>query len=181
MSILKIPKKKATIDNAAEIKACLADLGIGYERWQASYDISADATEDEVLQAYSAEIEKLKQRGGYETADVITLEPDTPNLDDILDNFGREHWHDEDEVRFIINGRGVFHIVPESGDVVCIEMAPGDLICVPKGTLHWFDLCEESRCPPKDNRTSEGDHPNNARSPSNCTVEGGHATRSRAW
>ena len=30
----------------------------------------------------------------------------------MLNRFNSEHWHDEDEVRFIIEGRGLFHIHP---------------------------------------------------------------------
>jgi 1,2-dihydroxy-3-keto-5-methylthiopentene dioxygenase len=29
--------------------------------------------------------------------------------------------------------------------VVSITVEAGDLICVPRGTLHWFDLCQERR------------------------------------
>ena len=61
----------------------------------------------------------------------------------MLDRFRKEHTHSEDEVRFILKGRGIFHIHPESGPVFAIQVEGGDLINVPKGTRHWFDLCEE--------------------------------------
>jgi 1,2-dihydroxy-3-keto-5-methylthiopentene dioxygenase len=61
----------------------------------------------------------------------------------MLARFSREHWHDEDEVRFIIHGRGVFHIRPREGAVAAIEVETGDLISVPRGTWHWFDLCAD--------------------------------------
>jgi 1,2-dihydroxy-3-keto-5-methylthiopentene dioxygenase len=60
----------------------------------------------------------------------------------MLAKFSREHWHDEDEVRFIVKGRGIFHIHPRGGKVHAIEVEAGDLIRVPRGTWHWFDLCE---------------------------------------
>lgn len=41
-------------------------------------------------------------------ADVIDVDPETPNLEAMLAKFSREHWHNEDEVRFIFEGRG-FH------------------------------------------------------------------------
>jgi 1,2-dihydroxy-3-keto-5-methylthiopentene dioxygenase len=71
--------------------------------------------------------------------------PDTPNLDVMLNKFNSEHWHDEDEVRFIVDGRGLFHIRPKSGPVFAIEVEAGDLIRVPRGTHHWFDLCADRR------------------------------------
>jgi 1,2-dihydroxy-3-keto-5-methylthiopentene dioxygenase len=63
----------------------------------------------------------------------------------MLQRFSSEHWHDEDEVRFVLEGRGVFHVRPKDGPVVAIEVGPGDLIRVPRGTWHWFDLCAERR------------------------------------
>jgi 1,2-dihydroxy-3-keto-5-methylthiopentene dioxygenase len=63
----------------------------------------------------------------------------------MLAKFCKEHWHDEDEVRFTIEGHGLFHVHPTSGDVLAIEVGPGDLIRVPRGTWHWFDLCGDRR------------------------------------
>ncbi len=60
----------------------------------------------------------------------------------MLDKFRPEHWHDEDEVRFIVKGCGIFTIAPSGSDVVSIKMTEGDLIRVPVGTKHWFDLDE---------------------------------------
>ena len=68
----------------------------------------------EILAAYSREIEELKTRGGYVTADVIDVNPATPASRTMLAKFNREHWHDEDEVRFIIAGHGMFHIHTQS-------------------------------------------------------------------
>ena len=86
--------------------------------------------------------EQLKAQGGYVTADVIDVTAQTPNLEAMLDKFRTEHWHDEDEVRFIVRGRGLFHVHPkEGGPVIAIEVEAGDLIRVPRGTWHWFDLC----------------------------------------
>jgi 1,2-dihydroxy-3-keto-5-methylthiopentene dioxygenase len=143
MAIVNIPDKNTILREFDEIKQYLEKIGIDYEKWQASYDISPDASDEDILQAYSAEIGKLKLKGGYVMADVINIVPDTPNLSEMLDKFKKEHWHDEDEVRFIIKGRGVFHIAPENSAVFSIEMEAGDLICVPKGTYHWFNLCED--------------------------------------
>ena len=63
----------------------------------------------------------------------------------MLNKFNAEHWHDEDEVRFIVEGRGLFHIHPPDGPVFAIEVEAGDLIRVPRGTHHWFDLCADRR------------------------------------
>ena len=104
-----------------------------------------DATADVVLQTYADKVDELKARGGYVTADVIDVTADTPGLEAMLAKFNSEHWHDEDEVRFIVRGRGLFHIHPRDGaaPVIAIEVEAGDLIRVPRGTWHWFDLCAD--------------------------------------
>ena len=89
------------------------------------------------------EIDRLKAEGGYVTADVINVSPETPGLDAMLERFRSEHTHSEDEVRFILKGRGLFHIHPDNGPVFAIQVEAGDLINVPLGTKHWFDLCAD--------------------------------------
>jgi len=145
MAVLRIPDENLTIVAPQLITLHLAQLGVEYERWQSSHSVAPDAPAQEILDVYHSEIAALKQRGGYVTADVIDVTPETPELDMMLAKFCREHWHDEDEVRFIIAGRGVFHFHPQQGRVVALEVEPGDLIRVPSGTWHWFDLCAERR------------------------------------
>jgi 1,2-dihydroxy-3-keto-5-methylthiopentene dioxygenase len=145
MALVTIVNENRTLRTAEEITTALAQHGIDYERWQPAHPISDDAPADEILHAYANEIEQLKARGGYVTADVIDVNPETPGLDDMLAKFNREHWHDEDEVRFIIAGHGLFHIHSKTGHVLAIEVAAGDLIRVPRGTLHWFNLCADRR------------------------------------
>lgn len=146
MAVVRIPDLDKTFTEHDEIKAHLAGIGIGFDVWKSEHDVSRSASNQEVLDAYADEIEALKEEGGYVTADVIDVYPDTPGLDAMLAKFSREHWHDEDEVRFITEGRGVFHIRPKAGgEVVAIEVGEGDLIRVPAGTWHWFDLCQDRR------------------------------------
>jgi 1,2-dihydroxy-3-keto-5-methylthiopentene dioxygenase len=144
MATVNIPADGRRLTDPAEITAFLASCGIEYERTE-QVPVAPDAPADELLAAYAPKIEALKARGGYVTADVIDVFPHTPNLDVMLNKFNAEHWHDEDEVRFIVDGRGLFHIHPPQGPVFAIEVEAGDLIRVPRGTHHWFDLCGERR------------------------------------
>jgi 1,2-dihydroxy-3-keto-5-methylthiopentene dioxygenase len=143
MALVKIPDETRALTAFEEVKQYLAGIGIDYERWNPTRPVAADAPAEEVLAAYAPEIQRLKAQGSYVTADVIDVKPHTLGLDAMLAKFNREHWHDEDEVRFIIHGRGLFHIHPRRGAVVSIEVEAGDLIRVPRGTRHWFDLCAE--------------------------------------
>ncbi len=141
MAIVNSPSENLRITDPERIASYLSGFGIEYERWENLKQVSADAEDEEILAAYSDEIEALNAKGGYITADVINVVPTTPGLDAMLNKFNKEHWHDEDEVRFIVKGHGLFHIAPSGGDVFSIEMEAGDLISVPSGTLHWFNLC----------------------------------------
>ena len=145
MATVRIPHENRSLTDQGEVTRYLAKLGIDYERWPGAQRVAADASADEVLSAYAPEIEQLKARGGYVTADVIDVTAQTPGLEAMLAKFTSEHFHDEDEVRFIIRGRGLFHIHPRDGGgpVIAIEVEAGDLIRVPKGTWHWFDLCAD--------------------------------------
>jgi 1,2-dihydroxy-3-keto-5-methylthiopentene dioxygenase len=132
-----------TIESEAEIRAELAALGIGYERWSLDR-VGEDAPADAVLAAYAKEIDEMKRRGDYVTADVIDVNPETPGLEAMLARFDKEHTHSEDEVRFILAGRGIFFFHLQDRVASC-EVGPGDMLNVPRGTLHWFTLCEDRR------------------------------------
>ena len=145
MAIVTIFDENRTLRDVPAISEHLASLGIDYEQWTPAHPVEPDHSAEQILEAYADEIERLKARGGYVTADVISVSPQSPGLEEMLAKFKSEHWHDEDEVRFIIEGRGLFHIRSESGMVTGIEVEAGDLIRVPRGTHHWFNLCSDMR------------------------------------
>jgi 1,2-dihydroxy-3-keto-5-methylthiopentene dioxygenase len=148
MARVFIHDEKRELTDVEEIRAYLEPHGIWYEKWDVAGRIDGEASSEEILSEYAPEIQRLQQTGGYTTADVINVNPGTPNLDAMLEKFSKEHTHSEDEVRFTVKGHGVFHIHPENGPVFGIEIQAGDLINVPAGTRHWFDLCSDKtiRC-----------------------------------
>lgn len=142
MATLTIPTEDRTLTDAEEISAYLEPYGIWYRRYDGP-ELPEKSTDEEILAAYKPSIDELMATGQYKTADVINILPDTPNLQVMLDKFNKEHWHDENEVRFIVGGNGIFHINPgeDKGPVFRLEVTTGDMINVPNGTHHWFDLC----------------------------------------
>src|SRR5437762_9801940 len=120
MAVVTIADENRTVHDKEEITSLLASHGIDYERWNPAHPIADDAAAEEVLNAYAREIDELKRRGGYVAADVIDVDPNTAGLQQMLAKFNREHWHDEDEVRFIIAGHGLFHIHTSAGPVLAI-------------------------------------------------------------
>jgi 1,2-dihydroxy-3-keto-5-methylthiopentene dioxygenase len=148
MARVNIPDENRDINDPAEIRSFLNSFGIVFEQWDVDGRIGPDATNEQILAAYSPEIEKLKAEYGFVTADVINVTPETPGLDQMLAKFDKEHLHTEDEVRFTVRGSGVFHINPLTSPVFSVTVESGDLISVPNGTRHWFNLCSDKtiRC-----------------------------------
>lgn len=149
MARINIPDQNRNITDVQEMAKFLKPHGIDYENWDVAGRVGPDATNADILAAYAPEIERLKKDHGFVTADVINVNPETPGLDEMLAKFDKEHLHTEDEVRFTVEGSGVFHINPANGDpVFSITVESGDLISVPNGTHHWFNLCGDKtiRC-----------------------------------
>ena len=129
------------LTHAEDIASTLLDVGIGYERWQAETRVPPGAPTEEVLATYHTQIERLKTERGYITVDVISMDRKHPHKDELRDKFLMEHTHGEDEVRFFVAGRGLFSVHIDQ-HVYCILCERNDLISVPAGTKHWFDMGE---------------------------------------
>jgi 1,2-dihydroxy-3-keto-5-methylthiopentene dioxygenase len=150
MAELRIHGTDTVLTDPATIREFVQTYGLDYEIWNIeklhspeAAAVEAATEQERILKVFAEEIEALKTRGGYLTADVIALSPQTPNLETLLKKFDKEHEHTEDEVRFVVDGRGVFTIHAPDDKVFDVEVHPGDLLVVPAGTWHWFDLCED--------------------------------------
>lgn len=124
---------------AAVIAEALAKIGVRFERWPAEAELAPDAADAAVLAAYRPQIARLCDEGGYQSKDVIRLAPDHPDRAALRTKFLSEHRHDEDEVRFFVDGCGLF-CLREQGRVHMVLCEAGDLISVPSGIRHWFDM-----------------------------------------
>ena len=125
--------------DGAEIARLLKAVGVRFERWKAARPLAPGAGQDEVLAAYAREVDRLRQEGGYVTADVVRLAKGTPNTEPMRAKFLSEHTHSEDEVRFFVEGSGAFYL-RLGGKVHQVICEKDDLISVPAGTKHWFDM-----------------------------------------
>lgn len=125
---------RETSDGAA-IAAELAAIGVRFERW-ATREVADPA---DVLAAYAPEIDALVAEGGYQSIDAMAVAPDHPDRAAIRDKFLAEHTHAEDEIRFFVEGEGLFTLHHEAQvfNMLCTQ---GDLISVPAGMRHWFDM-----------------------------------------
>jgi 1,2-dihydroxy-3-keto-5-methylthiopentene dioxygenase len=122
-------------EDAGRIADALQPIGVRFERWPL-HDLGP---EDDVLEAYAPEVERLKAQGGYATVDVVRMVPDHPDRAALRTKFLDEHRHTEDEVRFFVEGEGLFTL-HAGGKVHALLCTAGDLISVPAGMPHWFDM-----------------------------------------
>jgi 1,2-dihydroxy-3-keto-5-methylthiopentene dioxygenase len=122
----------------------LSEVGVRFEQWKATKVLGEGDDERAVLEAYQGDIERLKAEGGYKSVDVVRMRPDHPDKAAMRAKFLSEHTHSEDEVRFFVEGSGLFtlHI---GGGVYAVTCERGDLISVPAGTKHWFDMGDHPR------------------------------------
>ena len=122
-----------------EIAAALHGIGVRFERWDASRPLSGNMSDEAVMKAYRDDIERLRKEGGYQAVDVLRCLPDNPRREDLRRKFLDEHTHDEDEVRFFVEGAGIFYL--RAAEKIFVTLCErGDLLAVPAGTRHWFDM-----------------------------------------
>ena len=154
MAILRMEDGRSLTDLEA-IAAELAPLNIGLSYWTTGDNSELqqllqsqalnDAEKEQVLVSLDHYFESLKTNLGYTSRDLIVLHPDVPNLDGLLSKFNNVHTHADDEVRYIIDGEGIFGFVRPDGSQVELTVQASEYINVPAGTEHWFYLTERSR------------------------------------
>ncbi|MFB7140648.1 cupin domain-containing protein [Gottfriedia sp. NPDC056225] len=152
MATIWVEKKDFHITSDVEVKAYLEEQGVIYENWNIEQlhsslkekFILSDDEKASILETFKAEIDDISSRRGYLANDIITLSEATPNLDELLKNFNREHHHTDDEVRFIVSGHGSFIIEGTEG-FFHVKLNPGDLISVPPNVRHYFTLADDRK------------------------------------
>jgi 1,2-dihydroxy-3-keto-5-methylthiopentene dioxygenase len=135
-----------TATDFTAIQTRLNAIGVQFERWTANCELAADADADQdtVLAAYSDSIDRLKRQYSFQSVDVISLNPDHPDKAAFRQKFLAEHTHADFEVRFFIEGRGLFYLHVE-GKVYTVLCEQGELISVQANTTHWFDMGENPK------------------------------------
>ena len=108
MAILSIPDLNTTIINPVEIRKFLNDRNVFFDQWECHQSFDDSATTEEILGAFQKDLAPFMKEGGYETADVISINSLTENYQAIRAKFLAEHTHSEDEIRFFVDGKGIF-------------------------------------------------------------------------
>jgi 1,2-dihydroxy-3-keto-5-methylthiopentene dioxygenase len=151
MAVLQLENGKMLTD-LVQISQHLAVLDIQLKQWPVGDDATVrtllaqaslqDDEKEQVLRALDHYFESLEV---FQSRDTIVLHPETPNLDGMLEKFSRPHTHADDEVRYIVDGEGIFGFVCPDGTQMELTIQPEEYINVPAGTEHWFYLTSQRR------------------------------------
>ncbi|WCL48187.1 1,2-dihydroxy-3-keto-5-methylthiopentene dioxygenase [Leptospira sp. GIMC2001] len=152
MATITLLSNKTKISNPSEVKDFLGKQGIEYRLWETSSDINnllnqeslSDQEKEEVLLKLDNRFQELSKEFGYKARDLIVLNPNVPGIQDMLAKFDKLHYHTDDEVRYIVDGSGIFGFLI-NGQKFTVEVEKNDFISVPKNTNHWFELDSKLR------------------------------------
>ncbi len=146
MAVLNIPERGFSTPDPKEIRFFLKERGIWFDQWATPEILAENADQEAILSAYDPVLQPFMEQNGYQTADVININAQTPNYEAVRNKFLSEHRHTEDEVRFFVEGKGAFWFNLDNGvdPVFNILCEAGDLISVPANTRHWFDAGKEN-------------------------------------
>ena len=143
------------LKDLSAVQSRLARLGITLRHWPAPAEVRArelmekkslnDAEKEELLGHVQNRFEELKRDKGYQTRDMVVIHEDIPGLADMLAKFDKIHYHTDDEVRYILAGRGYFGFVEPDSTQFLFEVSAGDYINVPARTEHWFEMKDSRR------------------------------------
>ncbi|KAF2086846.1 1,2-dihydroxy-3-keto-5-methylthiopentene dioxygenase [Saccharata proteae CBS 121410] len=85
------------------------------------------------------DVNKLAASRGYKNRDEVCISPTTlPNYEDKVKTFFAEHLHEDEEIRYIIDGGGFFDVRGKDDDWVRIQLEKHDLMIMPAGIYHRF-------------------------------------------
>lgn len=87
-----------------------------------------------------AAVDGLAADRGYRNRDEITVSPQKMGdvYEDKVRSFFAEHLHEDEEIRYIRDGKGYFDVRNEGDDWVRIQLEKDDLIILPAGIYHRF-------------------------------------------
>ena len=95
-------------------------------------------------QDYETRISEICKERGYGHRSMVYLYKEkTPNIEDMLPKFFEEHVHEFEEIRYIVDGTGIFDVRDKQDEWIRVLVEAGDLLVLPAGIYHRFTLDEK--------------------------------------
>lgn len=97
---------------------------------------------------YEEKLNRIAEKRKYKSRDVVDVNREKlgESYEEKQSVFYREHMHEDEEIRYVLEGSGFFDIREMPSDAwIRIAVSPGDLLIVPAGIYHRFTLDEKDR------------------------------------
>ena len=93
----------------------------------------------------SSKIDEIANSRNYKNRDVITVSPESmgAQYDAKVKGFFSEHLHEDEEIRYILDGHGYFDVRDASERWIRIAMEKGDVAVLPAGIYHRFTTAQD--------------------------------------
>lgn len=90
-------------------------------------------------------VNALAAERNYKNRDEVTISPTTlPEYETKVKNFFAEHLHEDEEIRYILDGAGYFDVRSDGDEWVRIRLEKYDLMIMPAGIYHRFTTDEKN-------------------------------------
>lgn len=85
-------------------------------------------------------VDEIAEKRSYKNRDEITVSPDKMGAvyEEKVKMFFNEHLHEDEEIRYILDGDGFFDVRDPKDEWVRIRLEKDDLIILPSGIYHRF-------------------------------------------
>ena len=86
------------------------------------------------------EVDRLAEQRHYKNRDEITVSPQAMGAvyEDKVRTFFNEHLHEDEEIRYVLDGQGFFDVRDQHDEWVRMKLDKGDLLILPAGIYHRF-------------------------------------------